>query len=128
MLDYLIDQAEDRDGGDLNFCSFYPDQDTTLIRMKYLYAQAQISVADLPNPKFHAMINRGLIGLYLADRKVKQQKELWIMAKKLLHCGGTLSRIAFTYYRFVNRHADQYQKWPALTIRATGRSPLPLIE
>jgi tetraprenyl-beta-curcumene synthase len=107
MLDYLIDQAEDRKGGDLNFCSFYPDTDTMVSRLKYLYAQAQTSVANLPNSKFHSMVNRGLIGLYLADQKVEQQKELRIIAKKMLQSGGTLSRIAFTYYRVIKRHVSQ---------------------
>jgi tetraprenyl-beta-curcumene synthase len=106
MLDYLIDQAEDREGGDLNFCSFYPDTDRTLTRMKYLYAQAQTSVASLPNAKFHSMVNRGLIGLYLADPKVEQQKELRVIAKQMLNYGGTLSRIAFTYYRVIKSRAS----------------------
>ena len=106
MLDYLIDQAEDREGGDLNFCSFYPDTDRTLTRMKYLYAQAQTSVASLPNAKFHSMVNRGLIGLYLADPKVEQQKELRVIAKQMLNYGGTLSRIAFTYYRVSKSRAS----------------------
>ena len=33
MLDYLIDQDEDRLGGDLNFCNYYEDADTMLNRI-----------------------------------------------------------------------------------------------
>ena len=99
MLDYLIDQAEDRMNGDLNFCSYYQDINDMLTRLKYLYAQAEISVARLPDASFHSMVNRGLVGMYLADRKVSQQKEVWKVATKMLQYGGTMSRIAFIYYR-----------------------------
>jgi tetraprenyl-beta-curcumene synthase len=99
MLDYLIDQSEDRAGGDLNFCSYYHDNNEMLTRLKYLYAQAEISVAHLPDASFHSMVNRGMVGMYLADRKARQQKEVWIVAKEILQNGGTLSRIAFIYYR-----------------------------
>lgn len=99
MLDYLIDQDEDRIGGDLNFCSYYPDTTEMLNRLKYLYIQAQFSVAYLPDARFHSMVNRGLVGMYLADRKVTQQKEVWKVATKMIQYGGTLSRIAFIYYR-----------------------------
>ena len=106
MLDYLIDQAEDRIGGDLNFCSYYPDNDEMLARLKYLFAEAEISVARLPDAGFHLMVNRGLVGMYLADRKVSQQKEVREVAKKMIQCGGMLSKIAFSYYRIraVARH------------------------
>jgi tetraprenyl-beta-curcumene synthase len=99
MLDYLIDQAEDRMGGDLNFCSYYSDINDMLTRLKYLYTQAEISITRLPDASFHSMVNRGLVGMYLADRKVRQQKEVWKVATKILQYGGILSRIAFMCYR-----------------------------
>jgi tetraprenyl-beta-curcumene synthase len=67
--------------------------------MRYLYLQAEVSVAHLPDAGFHSMVNRGMVGMYLADRKARQQKEVWIIAKEILLYGGTLSRIAFIYYR-----------------------------
>ena len=102
MLDYLIDQAEDRMGGDLNFCSYYSDSNDMLTRLKYLYAQAKISVARLPDANFHSMINHGLVGIYLADRKVRQQKDVRKVAAKMLQYGGIPSRIAYLYYRVVS--------------------------
>jgi len=101
MLDYLIDQNEDRTGGDLNFCSYYTDINDMLTRLKYLFAQAEISVARLPDASFHSMVNRGLVGMYLADRKVSQQEELRKVKTKMLQYGGILSRIAFIYYRVI---------------------------
>jgi hypothetical protein len=55
------------------------------------------------------MVNRGMVGMYLADRKARQQQEVWIVAKEILPYGGTLSRIAFIYYRV---HAiAQRKRW-----------------
>ena len=88
LLDYLIDQQEDREGHDLNFCAFYADQQTLSRRLGYFYTQAQKSVAGLPHPGFHHLINRGLLSIYLADRKVSQQKDVGRIAKDLLKQGG----------------------------------------
>jgi len=37
------------------------------------------------------MINRGLLGLYLADNKVKREKRMREMARKIGRQGGILS-------------------------------------
>jgi tetraprenyl-beta-curcumene synthase len=99
MLDYFIDQTEDRIGGDLNFCSYYPSSEDLWTGLKYFYTRAEISVASLPDSGFHLLIIRGLVGMYLADPKVTQQKEVWKVADKMLQQSGSLSRIAFSYYR-----------------------------
>lgn len=48
LLDYLIDQAEDRAGGDLNFVSCYPDEETCRLRLLFFLRRALKSVAALP--------------------------------------------------------------------------------
>ena len=88
LLDYLIDQEEDRAGHDLNFCAYYPDHVVLAKRLIYFYQQAQQSVADLPFPEFHRLINRGLLSIYLSDYKVSQQKEVRRISRKLLSIGG----------------------------------------
>ncbi|MFO7568826.1 MAG: tetraprenyl-beta-curcumene synthase family protein [Smithellaceae bacterium] len=88
LLDYLIDQEEDRAGRDLNFCTFYPDSNKLSERLGYFYTQAQQSVAALPHSGFHHLINRGLLSIYLADRKVSGQKDVRRIAKSLLRLGG----------------------------------------
>ena len=88
LLDYLIDQEEDRAGHDLNFCSYYPDNELLAKRLIHFYRQAQQSIAGLPNPEFHRLINRGLLSIYLSDNKVSQQKEVRKIARKLLSIGG----------------------------------------
>ena len=88
LLDYLIDQEEDRAGRDLNFCSFYPDKSRLSERLGFFYTQAQQSVTNLPHAGFHHLINRGLLSIYLADRKVFRQKDVQRIAKDLLRLGG----------------------------------------
>ncbi|MGV3489367.1 MAG: tetraprenyl-beta-curcumene synthase family protein [Tuberibacillus sp.] len=90
LLDYFIDQEEDEKGGDLNFCSFYENEEEMYHRFIYFMEQADKSITHLPDAPFHRMVNRGLIGIYLADRKVQEQKKVRHLARKLLlHAGGT---------------------------------------
>lgn len=95
LLDYLIDQEEDRTGSDLNFCSYYEDSEHLSCRLSHFYSQAQASVASLPDAKFHLLITRGLLSIYLADHKVSRQKDVQVIAKKLLSLGGSE---AFFFY------------------------------
>jgi tetraprenyl-beta-curcumene synthase len=88
LLDYLIDQEEDRQGHDLNFCSYYPDSELLARRLIHFYRQAQQSISSLPFPEFHRLINRGLLSIYLSDSKVSQQKEVRRISRKLLSLGG----------------------------------------
>lgn len=97
LLDYLIDQEEDRKGGDLNFCSYYHDSDEMTVRLMHFYKQADMSISRLPNARFHHMINRGLLGMYLADRKVDQQKDVRKVAKKMIHLGGFVTLFFFLH-------------------------------
>ncbi|NLX52261.1 MAG: tetraprenyl-beta-curcumene synthase family protein [Deltaproteobacteria bacterium] len=88
LLDYLIDQEEDRGGRDLNFCSFYENSDEITARLSHFYRQAQASVALLPDAGFHHLVNRGLLSIYLADHKVARQKDVGQISRKLLRLGG----------------------------------------
>ena len=69
MLDYLIDQDEDRLGGDLNFCNYYEDADTMLNRIASIVEWARKDVRTIPSTPFHRMIIEGLLALYLSDQK-----------------------------------------------------------
>ncbi|OPY90432.1 MAG: Tetraprenyl-beta-curcumene synthase [Syntrophus sp. PtaU1.Bin208] len=99
LLDYLIDQEEDLHGGDLNFCSFYPDAKELEERLKHFYNRADQSIAHLPYAPFHRLINRGLLGIYLADRKVFQQKEVRQIARRLIGQGGATAFFFFSHCR-----------------------------
>lgn len=90
MMDYFIDQEEDRKGGDLNFCFYYENKETMLQRLFHFIDQADKSINGLPDYRFHMMINKGLLGIYLADRKVARQKDVRLLAKHILkRSGGT---------------------------------------
>ena len=90
MMDYFIDQEEDRDGGDLNFCFYYENKETMLKRLYHFIDQADNSINGLPDHRFHMMINKGLLGIYLADKKVAKQKDVRLLARHILkRSGGT---------------------------------------
>lgn len=82
LLDYFIDQDEDREGGDLNFCFYYNDEEEMLNRFIHFLEEADRRTCHLPDRKFHKLINRGLLGIYLSDRKVNEQAEVRTLAKK----------------------------------------------
>lgn len=73
LLDYLIDQEEDKKGGDLNFCFYYADSSDTIERLQYFREQARAHLEAFPDYAFHMMIVEGLLGLYLSDKKVREQ-------------------------------------------------------
>jgi tetraprenyl-beta-curcumene synthase len=88
LLDYLVDQEEDRQGGDLNFCTYYSGGDDLRERLSWLFLRAEEAVRGLPDAPFHRMIIRGLLGLYLADRKVGGQASVRRMVRDLIGLGG----------------------------------------
>ena len=91
LLDYFIDQEEDIKGGDLNFCFYYPHEYDLMQRFHHFVQKADKHISGLPHEKFHRLINRGLIGLYLSDEKVRKQKDVHKLARKLIKLGGNIS-------------------------------------
>ena len=90
LLDYLIDREEDSIGGDLNFCNYYDSEQEISDRFIYFLKAADRAATQLPHGQFHLMINRALLGVYLADPKVNAKKNVKIIARKiLLACGGS---------------------------------------
>lgn len=114
LLDYFIDQEEDRVGGDLNFCFYYQDQEMLFKRLKHFMIEADRHTEKLPHKEFHQLINRGLLGVYLSDQKVQRQKNVRKLAKEIIKTGGKVS-----YFFYVNGLAYRsLQKWiPAGVVR-----------
>lgn len=109
LLDYFIDQEEDKIGGDLNFCFYYPSYEKVYERFSHFIENADRSIAGLPHEKFHHLINRGLLGIYLSDEKVHEQKDIKQLAKKILKRGGAVSWFFFyngRVYRKVQKRAN----------------------
>ncbi|MDQ0272258.1 tetraprenyl-beta-curcumene synthase family protein [Cytobacillus purgationiresistens] len=91
LLDYLIDQEEDREAGDLNFCFYYENEQEMFERIRFFVAEADKHTSQLPHKRFHLLINRGLLGVYLSDEKVNQHHGMKKLAKKIIRTGGLSS-------------------------------------
>lgn len=103
LLDYYIDQQEDREEGDLNFCNYYRDEHDMKERFQYFIEQTKQQVEKLPNKRFHEIIERGLVALYLADEKVRHIPGSEKMRKSLIKTSGTTSS-------FINKAIILYEK------------------
>ncbi len=87
LLDYLIDQEEDRREGDLNFVFYYPDAERGVQRLSLFLRNALERASGLPDPLFHITVVRGLPAFYLSDPKVRDQG-LEETAHRILEAGG----------------------------------------
>ncbi|MEQ6377601.1 tetraprenyl-beta-curcumene synthase family protein [Bacillaceae bacterium S4-13-56] len=103
LLDYYIDQKEDSREGDLNFCSYYDSEEHMRERFLHFIEETQQRVKNLPNERFHRYIQKGLVGMYLADQKVNQLKSSKIMVKALLHACGGISRFFYFNTKFYRK-------------------------
>ncbi|MBP2001302.1 tetraprenyl-beta-curcumene synthase [Paenibacillus shirakamiensis] len=104
MLDYLIDQDEDRIGGDLNFCNYYDNTDTMLKRISYIVESAREDVKVLPVSNFHRMIIEGLLALYLSDPKVSQQQEIRSASQRLMKKSPLTRLFFFANSRWIRKY------------------------
>lgn len=104
LLDYLIDQDEDREGGDLNFCNYYEDTDSMLNRIVYVVDRARADVAAVPGSSFHRMIIEGLLALYLSDPKVSEQQEVRSVSRRLMKKSPMMRLFFFINSRWIRRH------------------------
>lgn len=98
LLDYFIDQQEDRCGGDLNFCSFYGSQEEATARFKLFLRQAKERANTLPEPAFHLLVVKGLPALYLSDFKARDPGYLSTI-KVILQEAGAFSQQLFLLCR-----------------------------
>ncbi|MDT8859321.1 tetraprenyl-beta-curcumene synthase family protein [Alkalihalobacillus sp. MEB130] len=88
LLDYFIDQEEDIADDELNFLFYYKDEKEMIERFRLFVTKAEEYIAKLPDPKFHRMIIRGVIAIYISDEKVQKDKELKKKSKKMVKMGG----------------------------------------
>ena len=95
MLEYFIDQEEDSEGGDLNFCVYDTNEEKLIERLSNLLHEADKHTDGVPDKKFHRLNVRGLLGIYLSDGKVNDQTEVKILAKKVMKQGGNVSRFFY---------------------------------
>ncbi|NHM28594.1 tetraprenyl-beta-curcumene synthase family protein [Desulfofundulus sp. TPOSR] len=102
LLDYLIDQQEDVEGGDLNFVSYYQDGQQAAGRLKYFVDRSLALAAQLPDPFFHMTVVQGLLAMYLSDEKVDEQG-LQATRRLLLDSGGPAARRLYRLCAFFRK-------------------------
>lgn len=102
LLDYLIDQEEDRREGDLNFVSYYPSREEALQGMSAIILRAREEIATLPDAGFHTAVLEGLLGLYLTDSKVEAQG-MEAFARSLIATASGRTRLVFAYCKHWRR-------------------------
>ncbi|MBU6080305.1 tetraprenyl-beta-curcumene synthase family protein [Allobacillus halotolerans] len=104
MLDYFIDQEEDREEGDLNFCFYYEADEQLFSRMNAFIERAKVETKGLPDQRFHRLIVDGLIGLYLSDRKANELPYERGKVQSLVKATGW--RASLVYW-----NGKMYRKW-----------------
>jgi tetraprenyl-beta-curcumene synthase len=74
LLDYFIDQAEDREHRELNFVACYPSSAVAVQRVKRLVHVTKLRLHSLANAEGHAFVLRAMCLFYLTHPKVYEQR------------------------------------------------------
>ncbi|MDQ2679406.1 MAG: tetraprenyl-beta-curcumene synthase family protein [Candidatus Eremiobacteraeota bacterium] len=74
LLDYFIDQAEDREHAELNFIDCYPNFDALKTRVTQLSKSAEAGFERLPHSERHRFVLRVMSLFYLTHPKVYEQR------------------------------------------------------
>ncbi len=96
LLDYFIDQQEDRAHQDLNFVNYYIDQEQCRERLGFFLEKSLESASRLPRPDFHTLVVKGLLAMYLSDPKVEGQGLLGTAQELMVQAGSDVPGM----YRF----------------------------
>ena len=87
LLDYFIDLREDRETNQLNFVAYY-HQTGMIYERLHLFVENSLKYAEqLQYPKFHQVVVKGLLAMYLSDEK-SMDEDIQSIVKKLLQNHG----------------------------------------
>ncbi len=95
LLDYYIDQEEDLEEADLNFCSYYPSSWKMKQRLLEVIEQAVRRLDQLPDREFHQFVIQGLVGLYLGEPKAKEITGSKEITRELIRKSGSTAGFFF---------------------------------
>ncbi|NEU30010.1 tetraprenyl-beta-curcumene synthase family protein [bacterium LRH843] len=109
LLDYFIDQEEDLADDELNFLSYYESEEQMIERFRYFVDKAEEALLTLPDWKFHRLLLRGAIAIYIADEKVQKDKEMKKKSRKMIKKGG-LPTLIFYLNSWVFRRGSEQEK------------------
>ncbi|MEL7567637.1 MAG: tetraprenyl-beta-curcumene synthase family protein [Dehalobacterium sp.] len=87
LLDYFIDQAEDREEGDLNFIFYYRNPKEVEDRLSYFIQQSLSQAAMLKKSGFHLTVIQGMLAMYLSDQKAGKPLYHGTIEALLAKCG-----------------------------------------
>lgn len=96
LLDYFIDQEEDLEDGELNFCTYYQNESEMMERFLFFLKKAKESTERLPHARFHAFLIEGIVAMYLSEEKAACKKSVRGQCRKLVHTAGL--RSVFFYW------------------------------
>lgn len=102
LLDYFIDEAEDRQGGDLNFVAYYENNQLILTRLTFFIKQAYAQAGRLSEATFARTVVDGLLAMYLSDPKTEQPAEQAIR-QSLLQTVGGFTRLMYSLCRLLRK-------------------------
>jgi tetraprenyl-beta-curcumene synthase len=74
LLDYFIDQAEDRAHGELNFVACYPNRQAAREGMMRIAREALARAESTSEPGYHAFAVRAMCAFYCSRSKVDEQQ------------------------------------------------------
>jgi tetraprenyl-beta-curcumene synthase len=77
LLDYFIDQAEDREHAELNFIESYPSLESAVDGMRRLVRETIARLRPLRDGGRHAFVLQAMCTFYLTHRKVFDQRLDW---------------------------------------------------
>lgn len=102
LLDYFIDQEEDRRERDFNFVAYYESPEQCLERLLFFWEKAKGQALSLPHPQFHLTVIDGLLAMYLSDPKA-QTGSLKEISRQLLLAAGPRARLLHRVCCFLRR-------------------------
>lgn len=102
LLDYFIDEAEDQQGGDLNFVSYYANNQEMLARLTLFVHQARAQASSLPETAFARTVVDGLLAMYLSDPKTEPPAQCTIR-DSLLRSAGWYPRFMYMLCRLLRK-------------------------
>lgn len=102
LLDYFIDRFEDDQNGDLNFVQPYQDDKRMAERMRLILDGAILRVKKLSKSRFHLLVLKGLLAMYLSDSKAAEGRNKQV-TKMLLASGGAFTRFLYRVSKLLRR-------------------------
>lgn len=87
LLDYFIDLREDRETNQLNFVAYYEDSEMIYERLNLFIDNSLKKAQGLAYPKFHQVVVKGLLAMYLSDEKSMDYEITSIVKRLIGKCG-----------------------------------------